>query len=41
MSNSSQDSEAVYRDLKEVGLKDKISYFSTILINKNVSKSAM
>ena len=41
VSNSSQDSEAVYRDLKEVGLKDKISYFSTILINKNVSKSAM
>lgn len=35
VSNSSQDGEKVYKNLKEVGLEDKISYFSTILINKS------
>ncbi|RDY25785.1 cobalt-factor II C(20)-methyltransferase [Romboutsia weinsteinii] len=34
VSNSSQDGEVVYTDLKEVHLEDKISYFSTILVNK-------
>lgn len=38
VSNSSLESEEVYTDLREVGLKDKISYFSTILLNKS-SKS--
>lgn len=34
VSNSSQGSEKVYRDLREVNSSEKISYFSTILINK-------
>lgn len=34
VSNSSQETEQVFTDLQEVGLKEKISYFSTILINK-------
>ncbi|QEK12824.1 cobalt-factor II C(20)-methyltransferase [Crassaminicella thermophila] len=33
VSNSSQNNEVVYRDLENI-TKDKISYFSTILINK-------
>ena len=35
VSNSSQDREVVYKDLREAGLEDKISYFSTILVNKS------
>ena len=35
VSNSSQDREVVYKDLRDVHLKEKISYFSTILVNKN------
>lgn len=35
VSNSSLESEEVFNNLHEVGLKDKISYFSTILINKD------
>ena len=35
VSNSSLDNEEVFYDLHEAGLKEKISYFSTILINKN------
>lgn len=35
VSNSSQDREEVYNDLRDVHLQEKISYFSTILINKN------
>lgn len=38
VSNSSMDTEEVFTDLHEVGLKEKISYFSTILINKNNKK---
>ncbi|WP_095406021.1 cobalt-factor II C(20)-methyltransferase [Romboutsia maritimum] len=34
VSNSSQDSEAVYTDLRDIHLEEKISYFSTILVNK-------
>ncbi|MGL4796664.1 MAG: cobalt-factor II C(20)-methyltransferase [Paraclostridium sp.] len=34
VSNSSLDDEVVYEDLRKVGLEDKISYFSTILVNK-------
>lgn len=34
VSNASQDSEKVYRDLKTISSEEKISYFSTILINK-------
>lgn len=34
VSNSSQGSEKVYTDLRDVNSKEKISYFSTILINK-------
>lgn len=39
VSNSSLDSEEVFKDLREAGLRDKISYFSTILINKNNKKA--
>ena len=35
VSNSSQDREVVYKDLRDVHLQEKISYFSTILVNKN------
>ncbi|WP_300277842.1 cobalt-factor II C(20)-methyltransferase [Peptacetobacter sp.] len=35
VSNSSQEGEKIYKNLKEAGLEDKISYFSTILINKS------
>lgn len=38
VSNSSQDGEVVYNDLREVNLEEKISYFSTILVNKEVKK---
>ena len=34
VSNSSQDNEVVYNNLRELNLEDKISYFSTILVNK-------
>lgn len=34
VSNSSQDGERVYRKLKDIDLQDKVSYFSTIIINK-------
>lgn len=40
VSNSSQEKEVVYYDLREVNLVDKISYFSTILVNKEVKKEA-
>lgn len=33
VSNSSRECEEVFTDLRAVGLKDRISYFSTILIN--------
>ena len=29
------DREVVYKDLRDVHLQEKISYFSTILVNKN------
>ena len=35
VSNSSLENEEVFYNLHEAGLKEKISYFSTILINKN------
>ena len=35
VSNSSQESENVFTDLKEAHLEDKISYFSTILVNRD------
>ena len=35
VSNSSQEREVVYKDLREAGLEDNISYFSTILVNKS------
>ncbi|MBU5308620.1 cobalt-factor II C(20)-methyltransferase [Clostridioides mangenotii] len=35
VSNSSQSGEVVYKDLRDVHLEEKISYFSTILINTN------
>ena len=35
VSNSSQDREVVYKDLRDVHLQEKISYFSTILVNNN------
>ena len=35
VSNSSQDREVVYKDLRDAHLQEKISYFSTILVNKN------
>lgn len=34
VSNSSQEGEVVYTDLRDVHLEEKISYFSTILVNK-------
>jgi sirohydrochlorin cobaltochelatase len=39
VSNSSQDGEVVYNDLRDINLEDKISYFSTILVNKEVKKT--
>jgi len=38
VSNSSQENEVVYNDLKEIDLENKISYFSTILVNKENTK---
>lgn len=38
VSNSSQEGEVVYNNLREVNLEDKISYFSTILVNKEIKK---
>lgn len=38
VSNSSQEGEIVYTDLRDVHLEDKISYFSTILVNKDNKK---
>jgi sirohydrochlorin cobaltochelatase len=38
VSNSSQDGEVVYNNLRELNLEEKISYFSTILVNKEVKK---
>jgi sirohydrochlorin cobaltochelatase len=38
VSNSSQDGEVVYDNLRELNLEEKISYFSTILVNKEVKK---
>lgn len=35
VSNSSQDREVVFKDLRDIYLEEKISYFSTILVNKN------
>ena len=35
VSNSSQEREVVYKDLRDVHLQEKISYFSTILVNRN------
>ena len=40
VSNSSQDREVVYRDLRKVNVEEKISYFSTILVNKDIKKRA-
>ena len=40
VSNSSQDREEVYTDLREINLEEKISYFSTILVNKEIRKEA-
>jgi sirohydrochlorin cobaltochelatase len=39
VSNSSQDGEVVYNDLRDINLEDKISYFSTILVNKEIKKT--
>lgn len=36
--NSSQEGEQVYRDLRRDGIEENISYFSTILINKDAKK---
>ncbi len=38
VSNSSQEREVVFTDLRDEKLDEKISYFSTILINKNNKK---
>ena len=38
VSNSSQEGEVVYTNLRDVHLEEKISYFSTILINKENKK---
>ena len=35
VSNPSQEREVVYKDLRDVHLQEKISYFSTILVNRN------
>ena len=40
VSNSSLESEEVFYNLQEAGLKERISYFSTILINKNQKKKS-
>ena len=39
VSNSSQEREKVFTNLREEEIDEKISYFSTILINKNNSRS--
>lgn len=43
VSNSSQEGEVVYTDLRDVHLEEKISYFSTILVNKenNIEKQVV
>ncbi|MEG2246613.1 MAG: cobalt-factor II C(20)-methyltransferase [Paraclostridium sp.] len=38
VSNSSLDNEVVYNNLREIDLENKISYFSTILVNKENTK---
>ena len=38
VSNSSQEGEVVYTNLRDVHLEEKISYFSTILVNKENKK---
>ena len=38
VSNSSQEGEVVYTDLRDAHLEEKISYFSTILVNKDNKK---
>ena len=38
VSNSSQEGEVVYTNLRDVHLEEKISYFSTILVNKDNKK---
>ncbi|MEW9076826.1 cobalt-factor II C(20)-methyltransferase [Terrisporobacter glycolicus] len=38
VSNSSQDKEEVFTNLRDEHIDEKISYFSTILVNKNRSK---
>jgi len=40
VSNSSQGSEKVYTDLRDINAEEKISYFSTILINKQYINKA-
>lgn len=39
VSNSSQEREVVFTNLREEEIDDKISYFSTILVNKNNKKN--
>ncbi len=39
VSNSSQNNEVVYNNLRELNLEERISYFSTILINKEIERS--
>lgn len=38
VSNSSLENEVVYNNLREIDLENKISYFSTILVNKENAK---
>ena len=38
VSNSSQDKETVYNDLRDINLEEKISYFSTIIVNKKIKQ---
>ena len=38
VSNSSQEREEVYTNLRDLNLEEKISYFSTMLVNKEVKK---
>lgn len=38
VSNSSQEGEIVYTNLRDLNLEEKISYFSTILVNKDNKK---
>ena len=38
VSNSSQEREVVYNDLRDVNLEEKVSYFSTILVNKDIKR---